>query len=274
MNILILFLITSASASCCNGRFGKHVNNNDWSNYVSNIKKQITGDCWAQASTSYLEIVYAYKTGYYFRFSATQIVDNIMQVSGSCSSDGGNFACAMGYVKTKGLMTEVDYAKYGYDIRHVVPMQVLDIKQNYHMMEYDDFILQLNREPIVVYMHMSPTRIYFENTINISHEQNHAVVAMNVCQFNNNTYIEYLNSYGSDWGNCNGMGYIRISDDSGFFVNNAGIFSWQNSANIGKTYWMYTFDDNLWVTIGLQCGQLLLQVILITLAMTCIMRKN
>lgn len=268
--MIILLFVTSAIAACCNGRFGTPINSIDWSFYVTNVKNQTRNDCWAHASTSFIEIMYAYKTGIFFRLSSKQISDNIGEISNICSATaGGTFMCAMDYVKLKGIMTQQDYNENGYDIKKIIPMQVLNIQHEHRSMIYESFLERLNNEPIVIYLHA--TQNYFEDNINETGRANHVVVALNVCidsnfDDENSTdvaYIEYLNSYGENWGECNGRGYLRISDNNTFIVNNRNVFSWQMSANVGKTFLMHTFDDNLWATIGLQCGQLFLEVAVI-----------
>jgi hypothetical protein len=204
--------------------------------------------------------MYAYKTGVYFRLSTDQISDNIGAVSDVCSPEiGGTFKCAMEYVRWKGVMTQVDYEKNGYNVKRIIPIQVLNIQHEHRPIIYEDFLDRLNRGPVVTYLSSTPN--YFEDTINETDSANHAVVALNVCVYEDNGYIEYLNSFGDKWGSCNGMGYLLITENNSIVINNRGVFTWQMSADVSKIYLMYTFDDNLWISIGLQCGQLLLVLV-------------
>lgn len=230
--------------SCCNGKFGSPINHYDWTEKISNIKNQDSNPtCWAHATTSYLEIVYANLTNTYFKLSVDQIVDNTYQQSLILTKDcerrngqqGGDGTCALYYVKARGILTKFDYDYFGYDIKKVTPISIKNVnhfvfkipKISNITMNYlhDNFIKYLNLSPLLVSMY-ADNLSYDEQEFKLDNTgSRHLVVVTNVCNKDGKLSIEYLNSYGKYWGQCGGYGYVSITNSIGQLINNRNILT-------------------------------------------------
>jgi len=231
--ILLAYFVVAINGECCAKRMGNSINNIDWSSYVSNVKNQEnTPLCWAYATVSYLEIMYSYMSEIYVRFSPIQVGRNTYREklarNNNCydpidKERSGTSVCGLQYVQRRGIMTEDDYEKNGYDTALITTIGINKINYEYDS-NYNRFSTQLNKTPVIIYI-IGTDLEYLENKILMNAPITHAVVATNICQQQNATYVEYLNSYGEQWGECGGFGYIKITDDSNKIINNRLVFS-------------------------------------------------
>lgn len=243
MYFLLFFLLLSplSYGSCCGQRFGRPITENDWSESVFNVKAQgQQPSCWAEATISFIEIVYNYKTGSKIELSSQQLYDHTYQQSGQdpfCQpktdlSGGGYPICGLRYVALRGIMTDFDYKYNGYDVRNTMPLGITGINGIHPLKDqFVTFLQYLNNTPIIGVINVGGTMSYIMNDIDYTGLQRHAVVVTNICQKGGINYVEFLNSYGQAWGQCNGFGYIRITDNDKT-VNNRGILSEIMTANV------------------------------------------
>jgi hypothetical protein len=252
-NLLVLLLgaVGVVSNNCCNGRFGKRVNTIDWSQYVLDVKNQGARPlCWAYAAASYLEMEYAHFTGIYHSFSAPQIGEHAYEeqtiplpicYNADVTLQGGHPVCGLDYVNKMGVMTELNYQKYGYNVGKVIPVTVTGIKSVINP-SYKTFLSLLNQHPLILSYDRTDVSFIYDDIVpgKIS---THAVVGTNLCLNNGDTYIEFLNSYGSQWGECDGYGYIRVTDGTQDFINNRNILSGINYATIDTHIRVYPNSD-------------------------------
>jgi hypothetical protein len=236
MKTLICLLAISSviiAKPCCNGNLGRPINKIDWTQYVSNVKNQASQKtCWAHATASYLEMKFAELTGINFKLSVRQLVENtykeVYSHNDLCyvreeTNEGGRETCALSYVKARGVMTDRDYMLHGYDIRKTTPIGITSLKYNMNIKTRDELLKYLNVTPFMIFINTDALSD-FNNDIRLGVKTDHVVVATNVCQHNDNLFIEFLNSYSSGWGTCGGYGYIRITDNNDLqnLVDNRG----------------------------------------------------
>lgn len=241
--ITLTFITLVASEACCYGNLGSPINQIDWTRYVSNVKDQMQHKtCWAHATTSFLEIKYSYQEDIQFKLSVSQIVDNtykeIYNPTLWCSerdeTDAGGLPyCALSYVKSRGIMTQRDYILNGYDIRKVTSIGISRVYSSLYIKTRNSLLKQLNSTPLLIAINADKLTD-INNDIVLNTITNHAVVATNVCEFNNNLYLEFLNSYGSSWGTCGGYGYIRITDNNDLdtLIDNRGFMQYISNAEL------------------------------------------
>lgn len=237
----LLILSPLSYGSCCGRRFGHPINKHDWSGYVFNVKAQgQQPSCWAESTTSFVEIMYLYKTGLKIELSSKQVYSHTYQQSSEntlCQpktdlSGGGNPICALQYILSRGIMTDFDYMYNGYDVRNTMPLGVDDIHvERTSKDQLGTFLRYLNATPILGVIRTGDTNEYIMDDIDFSGTQFHGVVFTNICHKDGINYAEYLNSYGNAWGMCDGFGYIRITDGNKT-VNNRWILYETITANV------------------------------------------
>lgn len=243
MLVLILLFVGIVYGDCCNNRLGHRINAIDWSKYVFNVKAQGTRpSCWAQSTASFIEIMYFKKTGLRFDFSAQQIFDRAYEqslddrrcVPKTDLSGGGNPYCGLLYTSIRGVMTAFDYSHGGYDVRNTMPVGINNLQSmgsNYEVIDFNTYLTQLNNTPILGSFY-SKDSSYVNDDIKQDGILDHAVVVTNICDNDGTYYVEYLNSYSKNWGQCGGFGYIRITDDNHEIINNRFIMSELITANV------------------------------------------
>jgi hypothetical protein len=285
---IVIYIIISTTpiiaASCCNGHFGKPINKIDWTKYVSNVKNQNNQNtCWAHSIASYLEIKFAELTGINFKLSVRQIVDNtykeIYDYNDICrereeTNAGGRKECALSYVKARGIMTDRDYMIHDYDIRKITPIGVSTFHMNMYPKTKDELLMHLNNTPVILSIYTDGLSDFNDDII-LDNPIDHSVIGTNVCEFNNNLYFEFLNSYSSGWGTCGGYGYIRITDNSDTLVNNRGILYYVSYADIInlRSILSETCSDKIDTIFKLDIGIIVFISVIFTLMMiaTCYM---
>jgi hypothetical protein len=240
---IILLLISVAYCDCCNNRFGIHINAIDWSKYVFKVNTQgNTPSCWAQSVASFIEIMYYKKTGLKFDFSSKQIFEHAYEqdlddrrcVPMTDLSNGGNPICGLQYSSIRGVMTTFDYNHGGYDVRNTMPIGINNLQLvggNYHMIDLNTYLEYLNNTPVIGSFY-AQDNTYVTDDVKQDGILDHAVVVTNICEHDGTYYVEYVNSYGKNWGQCGGFGYIRITDDNHELVNNRFILSEFVTANV------------------------------------------
>jgi C1A family cysteine protease len=218
---VILTFINVVESECCNGRMGK--SRNGWSRYSTPIKNQQgTGLCWAYSTMSYIELMYNYQTGKKCHISMEEFKDDLIEYYSNLSNDckrmtfssGGAAICALDFVQNHGIMTAYTYTiKNEFDKNKTLQLnfsKYVSIKCNGK--PYDECINLTSHTYLMVIC--SENLNYIKNHCIISEcKQTHAVLVTDICDTETGTYIEYQNSWGIEWGECGGYGYINIDDN-------------------------------------------------------------
>lgn len=227
---IVILLIINAYGECCNGKIGYAINSIDWSRYVFNVKAQgLIPSCWAQTTASFIEMMYYKKTGLRFELSGEQIFkhtyeQNLDLLACSPKTDlsfGGHPTCGLQYVGIRGIMTSFDYNYGGYDVRNTLPIGISNVYRTGAGSVDDAFdmlLRQLNSTPVITSFIGDDIK-FIEDEITTWGNVYHAVIVTNICNNSGNYYMEYLNSYGKNWGKCGGFGYMRISNGTKIINN-------------------------------------------------------
>lgn len=214
----------------------------DWSTseYAANIRDQKSSDeCWAFAGATYLEMAYAIHTGNKYRLSTEQIIDNLPSWADytNCDIDkldlttAYNMSCVLNFIRDKGIMTEYEYTKSrgSYQPDKITPISI------HHVMYYpplatpiDTYNLALHllrQSPVladICALSLSPSGL--ESSF-VDCLPDHNVVLVSICQSDGIIFAEYQNSFGSQWGDYGGYGYLAIGRmAAGTIRDNRGIF--------------------------------------------------
>lgn len=300
-------------------------------NYVSDVKDQsTTGMCWAFSTISWLETMYNILTRNRMLLSVEQVADNIEDfysdnnntllygddlIFQDCQGiiprpafNGGRQKCAVYYISKSGIMTEYAYpftyggAKDLYNVSIITPIGIRDITEisfdemmnlNFtinnliNLMGYGVILTSVDANDL---QHNN----YIVNDIKeIEYHLNHAILITGVVYnpIDMEYYLEFMNSWGDEFG-LGGLGYIIITkNDGNQIVNNRGILThWLfadvydryvagESFNIDKVVLTQIIDSNnkkyndLLITVSVLFGSFL--IILITmLVLLCKKKQN
>lgn len=234
----------------------------DWTtNYAVDIRDQgQLSMCWAFATTSYLEMMYAIRTRNRYRLSVEQISDGVPTHPAArekCTAlpnpahAGGDCLCALEYVHEAGIMTEYDYPfTWGgknegfYNREYITPIGVNDTESSTDLVDGSvpaqmlrRFIeMAIDNYPVIVGIH-GTNLAGLTDDIDETLPCNHAVFVVGYGTdntANKDIWLKFQNSWGAKWG-YGGYGYIRISD-AGVIRNNRGILSEWIGANVYSMY--------------------------------------
>jgi len=202
------------------GRFLAAPTSYDWRTHgvVAAVKNQGTcGDCFAFASVSNIESLYAIKYGLLYSFAEQQILDCDPYDYG-CS--GGSAANVFNYLRSYGgLEPTTNYGGYiGYRKSCVSTSTRMVAKvsgwQRISTSEVDIATALYSYGPLAVAINATPLQYYTSGIINLSSAYcspsalDHAVVIVGYGSSNGLNYWIVRNSWGSAWGES---GYFRIA---------------------------------------------------------------
>jgi hypothetical protein len=149
-------------------------------------------------------------------FSSVQGVCNQMK-----RFQEGYEVCAIDYFQHRGIMPAFTYTfKNKYNKQYTLPIVIT----NYSSMCYgnDTSRMECLREQLKFHPVLSSVcsdNLKYITPINAyTCEKTHEIVITDVCQSEKHIYIEYQNSWGINWGECNGFGYIEVSNND-IYVN-------------------------------------------------------
>lgn len=282
--ILIIEVCHGVNAACCHGRYGKSYYG--WGDYAIPSKPQTINVCWIYASTEYVQLVYNSKYKIAYNLAPEQInkdIENFCAGTTTCDgtkgTNGGYIQNALNYMNGRGIMTDFMYALLGkYNKNYITPIKVGNAERICYN-NYTCILAHLKETPLLVSMYSSDIT-YFENDYTASNYSNHVVVLTDVCEYKSNLYVEYLNTWGVAWGECNGMGYLRITFEDGTKIyNNRGIFSQVFFANVSDWRETQIFNDtnilkSLIICAYIIFGLLICSIIIVILAIIISIQKK
>lgn len=253
MNIIFITFFVVVSGTCCNGRYGKSVYG--WSKWALPATQQVGPICWIYSTINYVQMYYNFLFGIKYQLSPSQINDNIADYcsgtyscNGSVGNKGGWETSALDYISGQGIMTEFMYSLIQkYDRRYITPIKISNIRNICYEKSnnnYECIRAQLKRSPVLTSIAANALK-YFESNFSTEIDPNHVVVITDFCEYQQDTYIEYQNSWGTSWGDCNGMGYLRITFGNSTIRNNRNILSYPTVADISDWRGDMKFHDNI-----------------------------
>ena len=222
----------------------------DWTSpsFAADIRDQgATGKSWAFATTALIETQYAIATGTKLILSVGQITDYapewIRANASYCDTENlptnslHDTSCVVDYAREFGLMMESDYPfiplgsiNYAYDCARIAPIGItrFDFKLNNNSSTEDAFYAAvdvLKNGPAVIEICATALDSGGAETIVTECPPNHNVLLVQICQVNGVLYAKYQNSWGTNWGDYRGYGYLYIGVfGKRLFFNNRGVF--------------------------------------------------
>lgn len=235
ISIMVYVMIVPVLSECCNSRMGK--SNYVWQHFATPVKNQKTTSlCWLYSSLSYVEMMYNYNNNIKYDLSINQVTDNLHNyfngTNNQCTditvNSGGYPECALKYIEGNGIMSTFMYAvKQRYSKSNILPIVVSNISTlctAKHIDKYSCLKKILYETPVIAIIFSKELK-YISNMVPTPSDNRHAVLITDICENNGETYIEYQNSWGALWGECNGFGYMKVSSENGEIYNTRGILN-------------------------------------------------
>jgi hypothetical protein len=229
---------------------------------MADVKDQLeTGACWAFATIAYVETMYNLMTHNKYTLSPQQLTDNLheyflLNPYDGCEQSvrpmytGGFPACALTYIQHQGIMTNYDYPflgageKYSYNASYITPIGVRDVTKICLEGTMDErvwcLIAAIGKG--VVIAGVSADTLDDSDFIDTSSQANHAVLLSDVCQYGNDTYVAYQNSYGTVWKQGGHSAFLIKKGQNGEFINNHRVL---DSLVVASVYNRYTSGVSL-----------------------------